>query len=88
MPSLIATLSMMQTLLLSALSVARERQLGTFDQLLVNNLYPDAYYDLEGHSADYYWSYSIFHYFGDYSVLVSDPDEWLFDLTLFWIICL
>ncbi|MEJ5037478.1 ABC transporter permease [Acinetobacter johnsonii] len=35
MPSLIATLSMMQTLLLSALSVAREREQGTFDQLLV-----------------------------------------------------
>ncbi|OTG61666.1 antibiotic ABC transporter permease [Acinetobacter sp. ANC 3903] len=35
MPSLIAALSMIQTLLLSALSVAREREQGTFDQLLV-----------------------------------------------------
>lgn len=34
-PALIATLSMMQTLLLTALSVAREREQGTFDQLLV-----------------------------------------------------
>ena len=35
MLTLIAALSMMQTLLLSALSVAREREQGTFDQLLV-----------------------------------------------------
>ena len=40
MPSLIATLSMMQTLLLSALSVAREREQGTFDQLLVTPYTP------------------------------------------------
>lgn len=37
-PSLIATLSMLQTLLLTALSVAREREQGTFDQLLVTPL--------------------------------------------------
>ncbi|GGB86095.1 transport permease protein [Novosphingobium endophyticum] len=35
MPAMIATLSMIQTLLLAALSVAREREQGTFDQLLV-----------------------------------------------------
>jgi ABC-2 type transport system permease protein len=35
LPALIATLSMLQTLLLTALSVAREREQGTFDQLLV-----------------------------------------------------
>ena len=40
MPSLIASLSMMQTLLLSALSVAREREQGTFDQLLVTPYHP------------------------------------------------
>lgn len=40
MPSLIAALSMMQTLLLSALSVAREREQGTFDQLLVTPYTP------------------------------------------------
>ena len=40
MPSLIASLSMMQTLLLSALSVAREREQGTFDQLLVTPYTP------------------------------------------------
>lgn len=40
MPALIAGLSMMQTLLLSALSVAREREQGTFDQLLVTPLTP------------------------------------------------
>ena len=40
MPALIATLSMLQTLLLSALSVAREREQGTFDQLLVTPLSP------------------------------------------------
>ena len=34
-PGLIAALSMLQTLLLTALSVAREREQGTFDQLLV-----------------------------------------------------
>lgn len=34
-PGLIGTLTMMQTLLLAALSVAREREQGTFDQLLV-----------------------------------------------------
>ena len=40
MPSLIAALSMMQTLLLSSLSVAREREQGTFDQLLVTPYTP------------------------------------------------
>lgn len=40
MPALIAALSLMQTLLLSALSVAREREQGTFDQLLVTPLTP------------------------------------------------
>ena len=40
MPALIAALSMIQTLLLSALSVAREREQGTFDQLLVTPLTP------------------------------------------------
>lgn len=40
MPALIATLSLMQTLLLAALSVAREREQGTFDQLLVTPLTP------------------------------------------------
>jgi ABC-2 type transport system permease protein len=33
-PALIGTLTMLQTLLLTALSVAREREEGTFDQLL------------------------------------------------------
>ncbi|CAN5292683.1 ABC transporter permease [soil metagenome] len=40
MPAMIAALSMLQTLLLSALSVAREREQGTFDQLLVTPLTP------------------------------------------------
>ena len=40
MPALIAGLSMMQTLLLAALSVAREREQGTFDQLLVTPMGP------------------------------------------------
>ncbi|MFV0336189.1 MAG: ABC transporter permease [Tropicimonas sp.] len=40
MPALIALLSMIQTMLLSALSVAREREQGTFDQLLVTPLSP------------------------------------------------
>ena len=40
MPGLIAALSMLQTLLISALSVAREREQGTFDQLLVTPLTP------------------------------------------------
>lgn len=40
MPALIASLSMLQTLLLAALSVAREREQGTFDQLLVTPLSP------------------------------------------------
>ncbi|HEX3602044.1 MAG TPA: ABC transporter permease [Lacipirellulaceae bacterium] len=34
-PSLIGTLALMQTMLLTAMSVAREREQGTFDQLLV-----------------------------------------------------
>ena len=38
MPGMIAALSMVQTLLLTALSVAREREQGTFDQLLVTPL--------------------------------------------------
>lgn len=40
MPGLIAVLSMLQTLLLAALSVAREREQGTFEQLLVTPLTP------------------------------------------------
>jgi ABC-2 type transport system permease protein len=40
MPALVATLSMLQTLLLTALSVAREREQGTFDQLLVTPMTP------------------------------------------------
>lgn len=40
MPAQIAALSMMQTLMLAALSVAREREQGTFDQLLVTPLTP------------------------------------------------
>lgn len=39
-PALIGTLTMMQTLLLAALSVAREREEGTFDQLLVTPYRP------------------------------------------------
>ena len=40
MPGLIAALSMLQTLLLAALSVARASEQGTFDQLLVTPLRP------------------------------------------------
>lgn len=40
LPGLIASLSMIQTLMLSALSVARERENGTFDQLLVTPFSP------------------------------------------------
>lgn len=40
MPALIAALSMLQTLLIAALSVAREREQGTFDQLLVTPMTP------------------------------------------------
>lgn len=40
MPALIASISVMQTLMLAALSVAREREQGTFDQLLVTPLRP------------------------------------------------
>ena len=40
LPALIASLSLLQTLLLTALSVAREREQGTFDQLLVTPLSP------------------------------------------------
>ena len=39
-PALIVSLSMLQTLMLTALSVAREREQGTFDQLLVTPLGP------------------------------------------------
>jgi ABC-2 type transport system permease protein len=39
-PSMIGTLTMLQTLLLTALSVARERENGTFDQLLVTPIRP------------------------------------------------
>lgn len=39
-PSLIGALSMLQVLMLAALSVAREREQGTFDQLLVTPLRP------------------------------------------------
>jgi ABC-2 type transport system permease protein len=40
LPSLIGTLTMAQTLLLTSLSVAREREQGTFDQLLVTPMRP------------------------------------------------
>ena len=40
MPSMVASLSLIQTLMLTALSVAREREQGTFDQLLVTPLSP------------------------------------------------
>ena len=40
LPALVATLSMMQTLMLTAMSVAREREQGTFDQLLVTPYTP------------------------------------------------
>ena len=40
LPALIGLLSMLQTLLLTALSVAREREQGTFDQLLVTPYRP------------------------------------------------
>ena len=40
LPGLIASLSMIQTLMLAALSVARERENGTFDQLLVTPFSP------------------------------------------------
>ncbi len=39
-PALIGTLKLMQTLLLTAMSVAREREQGTFDQLLVTPFRP------------------------------------------------
>lgn len=39
-PSLIGTLTLLQTLLLTAMSVAREREQGTFDQLLVTPYTP------------------------------------------------
>lgn len=40
LPSLIGTLTLIQTLLLTAMSVAREREEGTFDQLLVTPFRP------------------------------------------------
>jgi ABC-2 type transport system permease protein len=40
MPGLIASLSMLQVMMLAALSVAREREQGTFDQLLVTPCTP------------------------------------------------
>lgn len=40
MPALIASLSLLQTILLTALSVAREREQGTFDQMLVTPFSP------------------------------------------------
>lgn len=39
-PALIGTLTLLQTLILTAMSVAREREHGTFDQLLVTPLRP------------------------------------------------
>lgn len=39
-PSLVATLSMLTALVVTSISVAREKELGTFDQLLVSPLLP------------------------------------------------
>ena len=40
MPSLVAILVALEGLMVTGLSVARERELGTFDQLLVSPLEP------------------------------------------------
>ena len=40
LPSLIGTITLMQTMMFAAMSIARERELGTFDQLLVTPLRP------------------------------------------------
>ena len=47
-PSLIGTLTMLQTLMLTAMSVAREREQGTFDQLLVTPLAPGGDHGRQG----------------------------------------
>ena len=66
---IIAALSMMQTLLLSALSVAREREQGTFDQLLVTP-YTPLQIMIGKAFADFCRLDAIDHYFIDYFVLV------------------
>jgi ABC-2 type transport system permease protein len=40
LPGLVATITLLTTIMVTALSVARERELGTFDQLLVSPLRP------------------------------------------------
>ena len=40
LPGLVATITLLTTIIVTALSVARERELGTFDQLLVSPLKP------------------------------------------------
>tara|TARA_R110002049_G_scaffold79794_1_gene202994 strand:- start:1117 stop:2217 length:1101 start_codon:yes stop_codon:yes gene_type:complete len=40
LPGLVATITLLTTIIVTALSVARERELGTFDQLLVSPLRP------------------------------------------------
>ena len=52
-PALIGTLTMLQTLLLTAMSVAREREQGTFDQLLVTPFRP-AEIKSGGHDQAFY----------------------------------
>ncbi len=78
MPSLIATLSMMQKpLRFLHFQIARASvNKGLLISSYVTPYTPTQIMIREGfHSADYYWGYSIFHYFGNYSVLVPDPDE-------------
>ena len=51
-PALIGTLTLLQTLLLTGLSVAREREQGTFDQLLVTPFSPAGDHGRQGPTVD------------------------------------
>ena len=52
-PSLVATLSMLTCLIVTTQSVARERELGTFDQLLVSPLVPVEILHRKNYTGDY-----------------------------------
>ena len=74
MPGMIAALSMLQTLLLTALSVAREREQGTFDQLLVTPLLAHRDHDRQGAAAGADRAGAVHHRAGRHAAVVQGAD--------------
>lgn len=70
--ALIASLSLLQTMMMAAFSVARERERGTFDQLLVTPLTPPQILVGKARSLDHHRCRAEHAYFPHRAVLVRD----------------